>query len=176
MGKRFKDWKNGRLCNCFSGHSKKGQTYMVELVFVVLLASILAFILISFFSFLVKEDIKGNKPYITVWGASDVLLHSTGFSPDWEETGNLSAIGIVYERNVLADSKLAFLSSIGTEEISRLMHLEIYNVSIELLHEGMVYYQFGSVGNSTQIQQVERTCVSSNGTPFLLRIRVGGNE
>lgn len=161
---------------CASAHCRKGQTYMVELVFVVLLASILAFILISLFSTLVKEDVKGNKPYLTIWGASDVLIHSAGFSPDWEETGNLSVIGLVYERNILADPKLEALSSVSPEDLSRLLHLEIYNVSVELINGGVVYRTFGSTGNSTRIQQVERTCVSSNGTPFLLRIRVGDNE
>ena len=173
---RVKNIEIRRFITSLFARSRKGQTYMVEIVFVVLLASILAFILVSLFSTLVDEEIKGNKPYLTIWGASDVLIHSTGFSPDWEETGNLSAIGIVYEKNVLADPKLAVLASLSPEDISRLLHLEIYNVSIELIQYGIVYSQFGSIGSSTNIQQVERTCVSSNGTPILLRIRVGDNE
>lgn len=151
--------------------TRKGQSYSIEMIFFVTISLIVIYSLFSIFTTLMKLNANEDKYYIKTWSSSDILVRTRGFSPDWEEDGNLVVLGIANGRNVIDPLKLHSLSNLTDAEISSLMHLDIYNVSIEVLINGNIYFQKGNAITNGTINQIERICVFANGTPCMLRIR-----
>ncbi len=151
--------------------SKKGQSYNIEIIFFVVISLIVIYTLFSIYTSLIKLNSDENKYYIMTWSSSDALIKTRGFSTDWEENGNLTVLGISNGKNVIDPAKLQALNSLTNEEISKLVHLDIYNVSIEILINGNTYFQKGNITTNKTINQIERTCVFANGTPCMLRVR-----
>ncbi|MEM3592641.1 MAG: hypothetical protein QXW67_02000 [Candidatus Micrarchaeia archaeon] len=150
---------------------KKGQSYSIEIIFFVVISLIILYTLFSIYTTLIKLNLDENKYYIMTWSSSDVLIKTRGVSPDWEENGNLTVLGISNGMNVIDPIKLESLNSLSNENISKLMNLDIYNVSIEILINGNIYFQKGNVSANKTINQIERVCVFTNGTPCMLRVR-----
>ncbi len=150
---------------------KKGQGYSIELIFFVIVCLILIYTLFSIYSILFNLNEDRNRNYIMEWSVSDILVKSRGISTDWEENGNISVLGLANEKNVIDSAKLSYLSSIPDENLSKFLRFEIYNVSIQILIDGNVYFQKGNISSNGTINQVDRVCVFANGTPCMLRIR-----
>jgi hypothetical protein len=151
---------------------KKGQAYSIEMIFTVIIAIILLSVILSLFITLVKQSSTLNKQYITLWYDSDLLLGTRGFPSDWDEDVNKTKlIGIASDRNVIDQSKLNALMQIPDEDLSSLLRLDGYNVSVDILIDGNLYYQKGNVSENATVIQLQRSCMLSNGSPCILRIR-----
>lgn len=163
---------NKKINHAAKNKYKKGQTYSIEMIFVVIIAVILIYTLLSIFQTMVKENRDKNKDYIVGFFDADSIVWNRGIPKDWESNvSQLKVLGLVSERNVIDDSKIAALSQIPQEDLSYILHLDKYNISISILVDGNVYYQIGNLSENVTITQIERSCVFSNGTPCLLRLR-----
>jgi len=162
---------NGEIMKLKKG-IKKGQTYSIEMMITVILAIILIYSILNIFIILVKQTSISNKPYITLWFDSDLLLLTKGVPSDWNENpANTKIIGIASERNAIDPARLNALNQLSDQEISSLFHLDTYNVSIQVLVNGNVYFEKGNISENTSITQLERSCVFINGTPCIVKVR-----
>ena len=156
--------------------TKKGQTYSIEMIVTIILSMLLIYSVLSIFTILIKQSSISNKPYILLWLDSDLLLLTKGIPSDWNENiANTKVIGISSERNVIDVARLNALNQLSDQEISSLFHLDTYNLSIQVLINGDVYFQKGNISENTTITQLERSCVLTNGTLCLLRLRYTSN-
>jgi len=150
----------------------KGQTYMVEMLAVIIAAMIIIVASISVFTSINNYRSVSDKTVNTAQDAANALILTRGFPVDWDQNASsATVVGIVSRRNVIDPAKLAALN---LTNFSTLMGLGRFNVSITITSGGETVYQVGSANSSTTMTLVQRTCVLTNGSPCRLSLQVSG--
>ncbi len=151
--------------------SYKGQAFLIELF--VISTTILLIVLFFFSTFNSINEFKANsqRTHFIVEDAASVLILSRGYPADWDiNLTNTEALGLTLRRNIIDQTKLNVFNQTNVTE---LLGLTQYNVSINVTLNGSQIYQAGFVNTSSNVIQIERVCIYNN-SPCKMRLQVSG--